>query len=100
MESILLPEDEDALVLDELRAFAELIDCADFESLRIFVENVRHERANECIGLTTNREQRRAESVEDRRTRASFSFLHGSRGPAFDRERAPRTPCPPRAGPP
>ena len=61
MESIFLAKDEDALVLDELGAFAEPIDCANFESLRIFVENIGHEGTNERIGLPPNSEKRRSE---------------------------------------
>src|SRR6266568_1130283 len=55
MKRVLLAKDEDALVVDELRAFTELVHGSNLEPLRIFVEHVRHQRTKERIGLTADR---------------------------------------------
>lgn len=62
MESVFLAKDKYSFVFDELCALAELIERSNFESLRVFVENVRHERANESIGLPTHGEEGCAKS--------------------------------------
>jgi hypothetical protein len=57
MKSIFLAKDEDALVVDELRALAELIDSSDFEPLRVFVKDVWDERTKKCVRLAAHCQQ-------------------------------------------
>ena len=62
MKRVLLAENEDALVVDKLRAFAELIDRADLEALRVFVKDVGNQRAKKCVRLTADGEDRSADA--------------------------------------
>lgn len=62
MKRVLLAKDEDALVVDELCAFAELIDRSDFEALRVFVEDIGNQRTKERVRLTTDCEDCRTQA--------------------------------------
>lgn len=62
MKCILLAEDEDALVVDELCAFAELIDRANFEALRVFVEDIWYQRPQKRVRLAADSQDRRAKT--------------------------------------
>jgi hypothetical protein len=69
MKSILLAKDEDALVVDELRALAELIDSSDFEPLWVFVEDVWDEGTKKRVRLAAYRQQ----SCAKTKTRDQFA---------------------------